>query len=110
MAAPLARMFPPADGRHTSIKMPRGNTVSAPLGGFVDISTFDAHVLQANGWARVGTHAFVGPTSGRPTASAGSPLPDGQLYLDTTLQSPVVWQVVSGFVGTWRNAFTGAIA
>ena len=109
MAAPLARMFPPADGRHTSIQI-NGRTYASPVGVSLDVPTFDAHQLSANGWTRVGATAFVGPTSGRPTASAGSPLGDGQLYFDTTLQVPVIWQVIRGFTGVWRNIFTGAIA
>lgn len=101
MPAPNARMFPPGDGKRPTIKA-NGRTYTAALGQFLDVPTFDAHVLQGNGWVRAGGHAFVGPTSARP-----SPPVVDQLYLDTTLQAPVVWDVLAKI---WRNVWTGAAA
>ncbi|AYO81589.1 hypothetical protein [Methylobacterium brachiatum] len=101
MAAPLARLFPPGDGRpHTTVA--NGRPYSGMAGGVLDAPVFDANVLQANGWIRVGAHALSGPTAARPAA----PIVD-QLYFDTTLTLPVVWDVLAK---VWRNVWTGAPA
>lgn len=101
MAAPLARMFPPGDGR-PHVTVANGRPYRGTAGTVLDVPVFDAQVLEANGWIRAGAHALSGPTAGRPSA----PLAD-QLYLDTTLSLPVVWD---GLAKVWRNVWTGAPA
>ena len=101
MAAPLARMLPPGDGRpHTTIA--NGRPYSGTAGGVLDVPVFDAQVLQANGWIRAGGQALSGATAARPTA----PLAD-QLFFDTSLTLPVVWDRLAK---VWRNVWTGAPA
>lgn len=105
MATPLARMFPPGDGRHQTIKA-NGRPYTMSPGGFVDVPDHDARVLQANGWTRAGgAGCFVGPTSARPAPSAGVPLQPGQVYIDTTLGAVINWDPPGG----WRNVMTGAV-
>ena len=107
----FARMFPPGDGRHTSIKVARGTVYAPGAGGFVDVPSFDAHVLAANGWTRAGgTSCLVGATSARPASTAGHPLADGESYIDTTIGAMLTWQTSAGFAGVWRNVVTGAVA
>ncbi|MET3482369.1 hypothetical protein [Methylobacterium sp. 1973] len=101
MAAPLARMLPPGDGRpHTTVA--NGRPYRGTAGAVLDVPVFDAQVLEANGWIRAGRHALAGPTAGRPS----TPLAD-QLFFDTTLSLPVVWDVLAK---VWRNVWTGAPA
>lgn len=102
-----ARMFPPGSGQQPNIAV-NSRAYSAALGGYVDVPDFDAKVMQANGWTRAGTTAFVGPTSNRPVSEAGGqPITPGQLYFDTTLTAPVFWDALGK---VWRNVFTGAVA
>ena len=111
MAAPLARMIPPGDGKHGSIKA-NGRPYSCAVGGFIDVPTFDAHGMSANGWTRLGGEGcFVGPTSARPTSSAGQPLPPNQSYIDTTLGLVVTWRPPLGATpGAWISTLNGVLA
>ena len=111
MAAPLARMMPPTNGKHNPIKI-NGRTYSCAIGGFIDVPTFDAHGLSANRWTRFGgPTCFIGPTSARPITSAGQPLAVDQPFFDTTLNMLVTWsQSATGSpTGYWRGP-TGAQA
>ena len=112
MAAPLARMTPPGDGKRNTVRVPRGTPYTAAQGGFLDVPTFDAHVLSANGWTRLGgDNCFVGPTSARPTSSAGQPLAPNQSFIDTTLGVVVTWRPPAGTTpGAWISTITGAVA
>ena len=98
-----ARMFPPGDGRHTSITV-NGRTYAAVLGGYIDVPTFDAEMLVANRWVRAGgSTCLVGPTSARPTsAPGGQPITEGQSYIDTTLGYTVTWDRKA-----WRSTING---
>ncbi|KTS07933.1 hypothetical protein SB2_02780 [Methylobacterium radiotolerans] len=101
MTAPLARMFPPGDGR-PHVTVANGRPYRGTAGTVLDVPVFDAQVLEANGWFRAGAHALAGPTAGRP----GAPI-ENQLYFDTSLSLPVVWDVLGK---VWRNVWTGAPA
>ncbi len=99
MAAPLARIFPPGDGR-PHVTVANGRPYRGTAGAVLDVPVFDAQVLEANGWIRAGAHAL----SARPRDGRARPLVD-QLYFDTTLSLPVVWDALAK---VWRNVWTGA--
>lgn len=101
----MHRMLPPITVAYQT-RTVNGRTYSGTPGQVLDVPSFDADVLAANGWAFV---AQSGPTSARPKPSLGPIGPEGaqagpgMKYLDTTLGVLIVSDGV-----TWRSAVDGS--
>ncbi|PJI54622.1 hypothetical protein CTI14_13240 [Methylobacterium radiotolerans] len=101
MTAPLARMFPPGDGRpHVTVANGR------PYRGTAGTSSTCRSSTRRCWRPTAGSAPARTPCPARPSAGRARPSSD-QLYFDTTLSLPVVWD---GLAKVWRNVWTGAPA
>ncbi len=101
----LIRRLPPVQSVYQTIKMPRGQNITAVPGSFLDVASHDADILEGNGWTRLGE---VGPTSARPvTQQPGIGLSiasRGKRFIDTTLGAVITWDGA-----TWRDTSGNAV-
>ena len=104
MTTRTVRMLPPVSSNPSPTNGKGGRNYSVSAGSYLDVPVFDANLLEANGWTRIG---LVGATSGRPLATdADIQRITGVLYVDTTLNAVVIGCAD----GKWRNVLTGAVA
>jgi hypothetical protein len=96
-------MLPPSNAAF-QITTANGRNYAAAPGTVADVPDFDAQVLAANGWVKVG---WSGPTTARPPANQVTAAPyfavPGCHFVDTTLAAVIVFDGA-----TWRNPVTGA--
>lgn len=101
----MHRMLPPTTVAYQT-RTVNGRTYSGTPGQVLDVPSFDADVLAANGWSFV---AQSGPTSARPTPSLSPIGPEGSQigpsakYFDTTIN-----QLIVSDGATWRSAVDGS--
>jgi hypothetical protein len=89
------RLIPPG-GNATTSKV-CGRTYFCAAGATLDVISFDADALCAQGWIASGTN--VGATAARPVNP-----PIGTVYTDTTVAGAVVYLGK----GVWAHHLTGA--
>lgn len=94
---PSHRMMAP-NNVATTIQV-NGRNYTLAAGATIDVSDFDADILEANGFIKAGTGVGgVGATAARPLNPVR-----GQEFADTTLT-----QIIKFDGKVWRNQFTGA--
>jgi hypothetical protein len=90
----LVRVLPPIDARYQTTTA-NGRSYTAAPGAALDVLDFDAAVITANSWLRVGRSST---TATRPTDPRL-----GELILDSTLAKMICWDGAH-----WRDPATGS--
>ncbi len=103
---PTHRLLPPVTASNQT-KVVNNRSYTAQPGSAIDVVSWDADMLSANGWIFV---AMSGPTSARPTPTLsgaigpeGTQAGPGTKFYDTTLGALIVCDGV-----TWRSPVDGS--
>ena len=91
-------MLPPGNAKSAAVTTTvNGRKYTCAQGASIQVSDFDASVLETNGWIKT-ANGGTGTTAQRPVTP-----PIGTVYYDTTISANVIW---NGF--SWVHYATGA--